>query len=76
MVNYYKQFESFKKQLKETKNIPLEKFKGDIMVFFGFGGRNKTLDRWIANFTNVKLITVKKNKENGDWFVDIIEKGR
>lgn len=70
MVNYYKQFEAFKQQLKETKDIPLKTFKNDMMVFFGFGGRNKTIDRWITNFINAKFILIKKRKD--DWFVNIL----
>ena len=74
MVNYYKQFQQFKKQIKQKKDIPLEQFKNNMMIFFGFGGRNKTIDRWITNFDNAKLITIKKNKDNDKWYVTINEK--
>lgn len=71
MTNYYKVFESFKKQIKNKKNIPLEEFKNKMMVYFGFGGRNKTLERWISNFQKVGYITIVK-KENS-FFIDINE---
>lgn len=72
MTNYYKQFESFKQQLKETKDIPLETFKSSMMVFFGFGGRNKTIDRWVNNFVNAKFILIKRKKDTDEWFVNIL----
>ena len=71
MTNYYKVFENFKKQIKNKKNIPLEEFKNNMMVYFGFGGRNKTLERWISNFQKVGYITITK-KENS-FFIDIKE---
>ena len=70
MVNYYKQFTAFKEQLKETNDIPLGSFKKELMVYFGFGGRNKTIDRWITNFVNAKFIIIKKKKD--EWFVNIL----
>ena len=67
MTNYYKQFESFKKQFKFKKDIPLEQFEHELMVFFGFGGRNKTLKRWLNNFVNVKFIDIKQIMKINMW---------
>lgn len=72
MVNYYKQFDSFKKQLKGKKEMSLVEFKEKMMIFFGFGGRNKTIDRWIGNFVDVKYISVKKTGEERNWIVTIL----
>ena len=63
MVNYYKQFETFKNQFK-SKEMSLDDFKQQMMIFFGFGGRSKTIDRWITNFNDAKLIEIKKDKDN------------
>ena len=83
MVNYYKQFEVFKKEykLKSNDRIPLEKFKHHMMMFFGFSLKshhgNKTVEQWLTNFEEVGFIKLKKDRnvmDNDDncWMVSIL----
>jgi hypothetical protein len=72
MSNYYTQFKTIIKQEKlEGKKLPLSEFQQKLKISFGFGGRNKTIDRWIANFQDVGFI--KLQFENGTWFVIILK---
>ena len=77
MTNYYKQFPAFKQTL-QTHKMPITEFRKQMMIFFGFGGRNKTIDRWITNFNNAGLIKITKDRnvmDNDDncWMVTILD---
>ena len=67
MVNYYKQFSKFIEQEQIQKKTRLVDFKQKMMLFFGFGGRNNTIEKWINNFETVGYI--KTLWENNIWYV-------
>jgi 2-succinyl-5-enolpyruvyl-6-hydroxy-3-cyclohexene-1-carboxylate synthase len=73
MTNYYSQFGRFKEQMKlnSKDKILLDQFEQKMILFFGFGGRNKTVSRWLANFQNVGLIKIEKDSDDV-WFVTIV----
>lgn len=71
MTNYYAQFEAFKTQMKLKDKMLLEEFEQKMILFFGFGGRNKTVSRWLANFQNVGLIKIEKDIDD-IWFVTVV----
>ena len=70
IVNYYKLFPEFVEEQKISGRIPLHVFKQKMKIFYGFGGRNNTLDRWVTNFNEVGLIRVVK--ENDGWVVVVV----
>jgi len=77
MVNYYKQFESFLKDMKLEKNTEylLDEFEYKMKLFYGLS-KSTTIERWLNNFYNTKLINIKKkeidNKQNKIIWVVII----
>lgn len=73
MVNYYT---SFKKMVSEQKLsgkiLSLDDFECRLMVWFGFGGRTRSLSRWLDNFVDVDLIRVYRDGDNdGGWLVEV-----
>ena len=72
MVNYYKSFKKFcDSQKLHGQKILLDEFESKLKIFFGFGGRNKTVNRWVGNFEDVGLIKIIKDID-GVWFVEVL----
>jgi hypothetical protein len=70
MTNYYQMFETLIKNNKlYNTTMTIEDFNKLIKIYFGFGGRNNTIKRWVKNFEDVDFITIKK-KDN-EWIVRI-----
>lgn len=78
MVNYYTQFKTFiiKKKLEQGKVYPLEEFEQKMKSFYGLS-KNRTVDNWLNNFHNEKLINItKKGIDHANeitWEVKILE---
>jgi hypothetical protein len=71
MTNYYTEFRKFKEQRNLNGKMLLDTFEKEMIIFFGFGGRNKTVSRWLENFQNVGFIKIEKDSDD-IWFVTII----
>ena len=70
MTNYYKQFDKFKESENIKDGISVEEFEKKMILYYGFGGRNRSLKRWIENFRHVGLIKIIKVKgTSNDWIV-------
>lgn len=77
MVNFYTQFKTFikVKKLKQGGVYPLEEFEQKMKSFYGLS-KNKTIDSWLNNFHNEKLINItKKGLEDNNiiWVVKILK---
>lgn len=57
MANYYKMFQDYveKENLKGRK-FSIRDFERRMALLYGFGGRNRSLNRWMHNFRDVRLI--------------------
>jgi len=71
MTNYYTEFRKFKEQRKLKGKMPLDTFEKEMIIFFGLGGRNKTVSRWMENFQNVGFIKLETDQD-GACFVTIV----
>ena len=70
MTNYYKQFDKFKESENLKDGISSIEFKKKMILYFGFGGRSRSVTRWIENFQTVGLIKITKVKgTSDDWIV-------
>jgi len=69
-VNYYKQFDEFKRHYEFSgKKIKMDKFEASVMEFYGFS--RKAAKRWMGSFEDVGYIKIDPD-ENGVWFVEVL----
>jgi hypothetical protein len=71
MVNYYKQFDSFKQKYNfgVGGKMLLDTFQAKFMEFFGFS--KKTSEKWMANFEDVGYIKITRDYDTSIWYVEM-----
>jgi len=72
MVNYYKQFPKFLATENVKPKEDLEDFMFKMKSFWGFSGKKRTINKWLQNFVDQKLIKIEKIPNTGKWLVIIL----
>ena len=74
MTNYYTLFKKFVKEKNMEDGVSMEHFINEFKIYFGLGGRNNSVKKWIKNFVDVNFIKIEKVKGSNDsWKVYFLD---